>query len=620
MADKERVTLRLRWILLLSLVAGLLLTTTSHAQTQTLRWERFDVRITVLQNGDFVVEETQEIVFTSGQFRFGYRNIPMDRLEDITDVSVREGDRQYDRGRGGNYTFQTFVEDGDFQIRWYFPPTSNSSHTFVLRYTVKGGLRYYEDGDQLYWKAVYADRDFPVYSSTVRVELPDAAASGPVAAYDTEASIAGRGTSTVTFEAQETIDPGQEFEVRVQFPHGIVQGSEPDWQAAYDRRAAWEEGPKDLVSLGLGVLGALLLIGGPLGLLLLWYLRGRDPEVSLPAEYIAEPPSDDPPGVVGTLVDEKADMPDIIATLVDLARRGYLTIEEERERGFLGATSFDFTFRRTDKGHDDLLPHERRLLDEIFEGRSSRHMSDLRNEFYQAIPGIKGKLYQQTVKRGYLRGSPSRVRKLYAGIGVALLIGVFACGIVSVALLAEYTAAVVCPFVGVGVTAIGLAVVGQWMPSKTRKGAEQAARWEAFRRYLSNIEDYTKLSEAADQFERYLPYAIALGVDQDWVRKFSRIEDTRVPIPAWYFPTHRPLHTGGGRSAGMGRTAPTSRSAPSLQDVSDGLSGGLQSMSDGLTAMLNSAGSTLSSQPSSSGGGGGFSGGGGGGGGGGGFG
>lgn len=325
-----------RWVLPLILTAALVLTGTAKAQTQTLHWERFDVNITVFENGDFQIEEVQEIAFTSGSFHFGYRNIPMDRLEDITDVEVWEGNRQYEPGRGGNYTYQTSVEDGDFEIRWYFPYTSNSSHTFTLRYTVKGGLRYYEDGDQLYWKAVYADRDFPVNSSTVTVYLPAAAEAGPVAAYGTDASLTGEGTDTVVFRAQETIDPGQEFEVRAQFPHGIVQGSRPDWQAGYDRRATWDERYRDIANLALGALGGLFLLGGPLLVLLLWYMRGRDPDVSLPAEYLSEPPSDDPPGVAGTLVDEKADMQDIVATIVDLARRGYVTIEERQERGFFG--------------------------------------------------------------------------------------------------------------------------------------------------------------------------------------------------------------------------------------------------------------------------------------------
>ncbi|RLC66160.1 MAG: hypothetical protein DRI48_05310, partial [Chloroflexi bacterium] len=190
MKHSRRIPLLLT-TLVVALTTTIALSSVAHAQSKTFYWERFDVNIHVLPNGDFVVEEIQEIVFTGGEFHFGYRNIPMDRLENITDVEVREGDRQYERGSGGEYTFYTYTEEGDFVIKWFFPYTSDSSHTFTLRYTVQGGLRYYEDGDQLFWKAVYADRSFPVYNSTVTVHLPQGLAAGPVAAYDTTAAITG---------------------------------------------------------------------------------------------------------------------------------------------------------------------------------------------------------------------------------------------------------------------------------------------------------------------------------------------------------------------------------------------------------------------------------------------
>jgi hypothetical protein len=72
--------------LLLALIIALALTGVAQAQDQSLYWERFDVNVTVLPSGDFVVEEVQEIIFTSGEFHFGYRSIPMDRLENITGV------------------------------------------------------------------------------------------------------------------------------------------------------------------------------------------------------------------------------------------------------------------------------------------------------------------------------------------------------------------------------------------------------------------------------------------------------------------------------------------------------------------------------------------------------
>jgi hypothetical protein len=152
------------------------------------------------------------------------------------------------------------------------------------------------------------------------------------------------------------------------------------------------------------------------------------------------------------------------------------------------------------------------------------------------------------------------------------------------------------------------------MPVKTRTGAEEAAKWRAFKRYLKDIDRYAQLEEATDQFDRYLPYAIAFGVERSWINKFAAVPST--PVPIWYFPVWAGSHrTGrGGRTMGGGR-------APSLDGISKGMATGLAGMSAGLTSMLNTAGSTLVSRPQSSGGGsgswsgGGFSVGGGGGGG-----
>jgi len=604
---------RLHSILLVTLLVTLGLTGVTQAQDQSLYWDRFDVKITVLPNGDFAVEEIQTIVFTSGQFHFGYRNIPLARADEITDVQVWEGNRQYNQAGGGDYTFSTSESDGDLNIRWNFPYTSNSTHTYTLRYTVRGGLRYYPDGDQLFWKAVYADRDFPVYNSVVTVRLPEGATAGPVASYDTESTIVGEGGQLVTFTASETIDSGQEFEVRVQFPHGIVGGTAPSWQAGYDRRAEWDEKYKPALDLGLAVLGGFFLVGGVAALILWWYLRGRDPKVTLPATFLAEPPSDAPPGVAGTLVDEQADMEDIIATLVDLARRGFLVIREEQKAGILLGSSYDFTFALTGQPLDGLLPYERTLVNRVFGSHAERKLSALKDKFYKAIPKIQDQLYSEVVRRKYFRARPDQIRKRYGLIGIVLLIGIVAASFFAVAWLSDYTSTIVCPAIGLAVTALGIAIVGRFMPAKTMTGAEQSARWEAFKRYLQDIERYTDISQATEQFERYLPYAIAFGLEKSWMNKFTRLESTFVPMPIWYVPSYR--RTGGSRAAGSASGA--GRGAPSLQEMSDGMSSGLQNMSDGLTSMLNSASRTFASQPSSSGSGGGFSGGGRGGGGGG---
>ena len=66
---------------------------------------------------------------------------------------------------------------------------------------------------------------------------------------------------------------------------------------------------------------------------------------------------------------------------------------------------------------------------------------------------------------------------------------------------------------------VGLLFAARYMPRKTAKGARAAVQWNAFKNYLKNIEKYAQVKDAQDQFEKYLPYAIAFGLEKSWVKK-----------------------------------------------------------------------------------------------------
>jgi hypothetical protein len=147
-------------------------------------------------------------------------------------------------------------------------------------------------------------------------------------------------------------------------------------------------------------------------------------------------------------------------------------------------------------------------------------------------------------------------------------------------------------------------VTGRHMPRKTPKGAEEAARWLAFKRYLQDVEKYTNLEEATAIFDRYLAYAIAFGMERSWLQKFARVSEA--PVPPWYQPL--PRRPGGKRpiSGGPVVTAPVAgmpaaggatagSSTGGLEGMSGGVTGGLESMSTGLTRMLTSSTNILQS-------------------------
>ena len=602
-----------------------------QAQDKSLYWQRYDVNIGVQLNSDMLVEEIQQIRFTSGVFRFGFASIPTDRVEAITDVSVSEltetGERAYQRGSSREYGFVVSTTEEALEVTWYFPPTSNSTHTYILRYRVVGGLRFYEGGDQVWWKAIAPDHNFPIQSSRVTVTLPQAFAREQLVteSYGAPAEISYSPNGQVVFTAQN-IPADTELEVRVQFPHGVVQGSPPAWQASFDRRQQY--GP--LFSVVFGGLGLALAVGGPLAIYLLWHTRGRDRPSPIVPEYVSEPPSDLPAGVVGTLVDEKVDMKDIVASILDLARRGALHIEEQRQTGFLGIGSgSDFVFHLVDRSKAT-RPFELTLLDKMFEGGiNQRKLSDLRHKFYTIIPKLEEQLYAEVVRAGFFPASPQATRRKWVALGV---FGLVVSGVLAFALLAllgDFSPWVACPGVSLAASMIGLIIVAMAMPRKTPQGVEEAAKWLAFKRYLQTIEKQADLQVVKDKFEEYLPYAMAFGLERRLIQQFAAVD---APAPSWWGPVYLPgrvyPYPGGSLAQGSnpaggppGPLAGEGGGAPSLAGMSRGIGASLASMSAGLGDLLNSAGSVLTSAPSSSsrsGGGGwsggGFSGGGGGGG------
>ena len=183
-------------------------------------------------------------------------------------------------------------------------------------------------------------------------------------------------------------------------------------------------------------------------------------------EYVSEPPDNLPPALVGTLVDEKADMRDIVSTLVDLARRGYLTITEEKR---------NHVFLRTDKSDADLRPFERQFLKDIFRGRSERSLHSLRYKFAEKLPNLRKMLYEELKNEGLVPRSPESVRNSYGCLAFVLIAGAIATFVALQAIAGDLVATAICPAFALGLTGAVLLIASRFMPVKTEKGTEAAA-------------------------------------------------------------------------------------------------------------------------------------------------
>ncbi len=630
----------------------------AYAQEKQYHMDRYDSDITVNDDGSLDVQEFLTYVFESGTFKRGLREIDLDKVDGISGVKVDEvkgntyipykqtafnGDDDADSA--ASQTYGTENTGSLLRIRWIFGDTSHATRTFRVSYHASGAIRVYDDRDEFDWYAVPPGWQAPVYASRAEVTFPSATSTAGWKTNQSPNSAEVRQVDNkIIWTANNSLSAG--FEIGAQIPKGILSPVKPSWQervdqqekdaeAARQRQAQYDSTIRPFVELGVLLLGLLITIGGILLTIRHWYTAGRDKPVKLPIDYLADPPSDLPPGLVGTLLDESADVRDVIATIVDMGKKGNLTIAETQSAGFLGfGGNKDFTYTQT--GNNTQYDFERLVLNALFKKGQSINLSDLKNSFYSSLPPIYSSMYREMVRLKYFPENPETVRARHRGIGVGIIILGIIVGVLWLTFGDAYSQMLAVPAFGLGLVGVVRIMMARVMPRKTDFGSEEAEKWRAFQRYLQSIQQYTQgnVQVAAQKFQQYLPYAVALGVDRQYISQFNSVPANAMPMPTYYIPYGWVPYYGGANQGSTGGGTPT---APvgggggldvggAMQGMSNSIGGAIQGLSDSFTSMINSASNVLTSTPSSSGsgggggwggGGGGFGGGGGGGGGGG---
>ncbi|MGB3307015.1 MAG: DUF2207 domain-containing protein [Thermomicrobiales bacterium] len=353
----------------------------------------------------------------------------------------------------------------------------------------------------------------------------------------------------------------------------------------------------------------LLLVGGPVAILILWWVRGRDPAVGPVVAYLTEPPGDLSPGAAGTLIDEHADHHDVLATLLGLGRHGAVRITQVAGRK---PATKDYQIEVIDPACIT-SGLERAVVRALFAREPAKgdrvRLSGVRDRFRKAEPLVRDALYQELVERGYFLRSPAATRKRWQRLSLASLALSVVAGVWLGVALDPYAFLAMAAAI---IISLVLLRVSRSMPQKTFAGAEAAARWRAFRQYLKDIDKYERLDEARGLFDRYLAYAVAFELDKQWVQRFAAAGAAR---PGWFRPAERPGADAGdigdvaftaaraGESFGdVGRVSmPGNLDLPDvgmpdlsgidLQGFSDAIGGGLQGASDAFSGLLDVAGS-----------------------------
>jgi uncharacterized membrane protein YgcG len=543
------------------------------------RIDSMDVVLNVQQSGDVLVDETVTFYF-EGPFTFVGRVIPTGNLEGIQDIQVFRDGTPLPLG-GGPGTYDTFYEGSDLVIQVNFD-LQDTAATWTFRYRAVGGIHYFDEGDELRWYVFDAETPVPIRRATATVRLPSAVPSADLtAAIDTGVLVSGTVVSpepgVLHYEADD-FPPYTRFWVVAGFPKGVVDFT---WTT------------KRVAAFVLPRVGFLLPILTFLLMIVIWSKRGRDDPAVVHAKYVTEPPSDLKPAIVGALIDERVEVREVVATIVDLARRGFLEITDETEGSWIFKKSKTKLHRRGNIG--ELEGYEKRLANGLFRNNEEVvDTDDLKEKFYTYVDPICADIYEEVTTRGFFASDPKTARSRWKILGFVILFGLGGLGI-----LMSFTGVPGSNWFATGgiVSAIVVLAFARSMPQRTSVGAQEQRKWEAFRNYLQDLVRYQDLATARATFEAYLPYAIAFGVEKDWVRRF---EELRLPAPTWYHPMWVPTHGAGPVSADSGAPGGLPGGLPG--GMPGGLGGlSLESISDGLFGSLNSMSSVLTSKPSSSG-------------------
>jgi uncharacterized membrane protein YgcG len=408
------------------------------------------------------------------------------------------------------------------RVKAWVPGAVDATRTVIISYRVRRALIDVDGHEELYWNVTGNDWDVPIrqaeaiVSSPVEIPLDQIrsiAYTGPSGASGSDYT-EERADAFLTFRTTRPLRPREGLTVAVGWPAGVIRGP----SAA--RMALWWLGDNWPLLLPFLTLAGVLLI---------WARSGRDPggRATVKPEYA--PPEGMLPAAGGALVTERAEPRDVVATLVDLAMRGYLRIEEVEPD--LGESDFIFHRLKEISGEPGLTPMELHVLRGLFGGDWSlptRRLSEVKRDYDNIFPPVRDEIYRMMVRQGLFPSSPEQVRTLWlvAGmimVGAAPLIAVSGRDWLGTAPIS----------LGIGLGASGLIVLGfsPLMPRKTWRGAQTVARVRGFREFLERTSKDELGRLPPDTMHKWLAWAIALGVSERWIHSFDGLT---VSEPPWY--------------------------------------------------------------------------------------
>jgi uncharacterized membrane protein YgcG len=547
--------------------------------------------VTVERNGDLLVTETIRVQAEGRQIRRGiFRDFPTTysrpdgshvEVGFHVDTVTRDGKDEHWILQGQSNGVRVLIGNADVTI-------ATGPHEYVIRYRATRQIGFYPDFDELYWNATGNGWDFAIDQAEARITLPEqvpfrqnAFYTGPQGAQGKDATVVEQRPGRIVFRTTRPLPPHNGLTVAAGWQKGLIEPPTTTQQARY-----WME---DNAALAVAIVGIALLLAY---YALAWSKVGRDPPSGVIIPLFGPPAGMSP---AATRYVDRMGFDDrcFAASIINLGVNGHLKIdgsgkkptlqhhggghavaaEEQNLEGALFAAGDAITLVQTN--HVTLGNAKTALKDAL----TCEYLGKLfRNNYlwsgfglalallmFIAILTAAVMVNRTDVLAGLVAGGVFTFPFVMGGAvmmfkgwqrhtgGTWLMIGgaivlllAVGIGFSVVSSYAPGTANLIpaaAIFIAAAISGIGFS----WLKAPTAVGRKTMDDIEGFRQYLGVAEEdrlnaMNPPDKTPELFEHFLPYAVALDVQNAWAKKFAGVlaaAGAAAVANSWYYGDRR---------------------------------------------------------------------------------
>ncbi len=491
-------------------------------------WEITNFHSDITLNPQTIVDvtETIDVDFRSLDKHGIYRNIPIKYSSKLgNSLNIRFKLKSITNSTGQKIPVSASNQGNVIQLKIGDPDhTISGKQTYIIKYHISRVITRPNEHAEFYWNVTGEDWPVIIKESSVTINAPDRAILNSICftgrfGSQNKDCISIQDQNTLKSGSKIPLRPGEGFTLAVSLDQGKFQFPTPTQELIQTLQDNWPY-----------IIPLFTLIA----MLRLYWVYGRDKQYknifhesseietvplfqSINPQTVYAPLNRILPGEAGTLVDETANLQDITATIIDLARRGHINIKELPKSSFFGKTDYEFTYKEKDESK--LAPFEISILNLLFNTRRERTpvlISKLKDHLdtRTSLSEAKDKLYEYMVKQGYFYSSPNTTRTRWLIIGLVLAgVGV---GLLSSLGIPWAVAAIL--------SGIIIAIFSPFMAARTPKGRKLLREIVGLKEWIRIGAWREQIHEKHNFFEEVLPFTIAFGLTQKFINALNDAE------------------------------------------------------------------------------------------------